>query len=557
MTDAVSVDLGSALPYLEEKIRALFGRSSVQVAARQAAERHARIATRDAAYVQVAGMDRPISIFEIYQPTKLVRPRDPDLVDFYKLLEDRADAMIFGGPGRGKTMLMRYLFSQLLRRRNGLPLLFTLRWPGAVDDFKCFIEALATGTFRPASGDRIILLIDGFDEVTWQMRNSIAASLRDFVSLGVGNFYLTCRSFYGTHDIKAEFLDIAPFDMRDARRFTTAFARVYRSALNSDELLDELVERGFADFAEHPLMLTLVCILKSGSMPELPRTKIGLIRRAVDTLTFRWDDAKGVNRESRLRLDGEDRMRCLLRVAFAMHDLVAYESIAEHAAAEYLELIQRTDISANAILLELAQWYGLLVPVSDNQWSFVHRTIHDFLAARYWVESGRFVPSVVHSWTTRAAYAACIAPDATQAVITSLRSTSDTSTLLECLENRAPLDSRPVANALFDHFGLFPESWSYELREGTIAFASDKACLRAASPDLLSQVFAVARLGKTRTHEGLLWWVLLEFYLRQVPIDPPTAVGLWKRFGTDSLVDARSGRYHAANVPLRVFLSVS
>jgi hypothetical protein len=55
---------------------------------------------------------------------------------------------------------------------------------------------------------------------------------------------------------------------------------------------------------------------------------------------------------------------------------------------------------------------GVLVPAEYQRWQFVHRTIHDYLAARYWVESGEFSISPVRDWNTRASYAACLLPDA-------------------------------------------------------------------------------------------------------------------------------------------------
>jgi hypothetical protein len=64
-------------------------------------------------------------------------------------------------------------------------------------------------------------------------------------------------------------------------------------------------------------MLALVCILKAGPMPSLPKNTVGLLRRAIDTLTFRWDESKGISREASVQLDGDERVRLLMPAKIA------------------------------------------------------------------------------------------------------------------------------------------------------------------------------------------------------------------------------------------------
>src|SRR5262249_20160154 len=68
-------------------------------------------------------------------------------------------------------------------------------------------------------------------------------------------------------------------------------------------------------------------------------------------------------------------------------------------------------------LMDCARFYGIFVPSGDTTWEFSHKTLYDYLAARYWVETGKFDPSKIKTWNTRAAYAASIIPDATRSII--------------------------------------------------------------------------------------------------------------------------------------------
>ena len=503
MTDGISFDVGGALPYIEDKIRALFGRDPRHVAAQQALERHLRITAKDASLVQIPGMDRPIPISEIYQPTRLVQKRGETRTTLRELIDRESDAIVFGGPGTGKTTLLRFWFTTLLRERDLLPLLFTLRWPGAAADLLTFIQGFDDRSLSRRAA-RIVLLVDGFDEIDDEDRRAVESALRNYASQHIGVFYVTCRSFYSVNDVVAPHWSIASFTAVDARNFVQSFGRAYGSDLDGHQIVAELRTRGLEEFLQHPLMLALVCILKSGAIPTLPRTTIALLRRAVDTLTFRWDEAKNVARRSRYELDGDDRVRCLMRIAFAMRNTVEPGSVVFAAADDYLRLLQRSDVSTDRLLEELAQWYGLLIPADDGQWSFSHRTVHDFLAARYWVENARFEPEKVTAWTTRAAYAACLTADATRSIVLALEHCADINVFTECLFNRAPFDVTNVAKAVVHHFSNQPES-------GFIQVTPEMVLIRTAKDfwSLCSQELVYAVLYATspqQTMDRLLRW---------------------------------------------------
>ena len=71
--------------------------------------------------------------------------------------------------------------------------------------------------------------------------------------------------------------------------------------------------------------------------------------------------------------------------------------------------------------METARFYGILVPC-EGGWEFVHRTLHDFLAAQYWVETGEFARVTSYEWNARTAYAACRMHDSTRILEAALAS---------------------------------------------------------------------------------------------------------------------------------------
>jgi hypothetical protein len=118
-------------------------------------------------------------------------------------------------------------------------------------------------------------------------------------------------------------------------------------------------------------------------------------------LTFRWDEAKFIHRESTISLDGDERVRCLMRIAYDMKGIQVPWVGVEDSARRHLALLQMNHVSAKVLMHEIAQWYGLFVPVDADNWQFVHRTIGDYLSARYWP---RRSPKVTHLCSDRVAH---------------------------------------------------------------------------------------------------------------------------------------------------------
>ena len=280
MSEGVSIDIGSLASYLEERTRRLFGKDPETLDWLSRLRRRSKTALEQAAWVQCVGMERPIRIGEIYQPIQLegkegyrsgVRGR----TDIFLVLAQQRDGIIFAGPGRGKTTLLNWLLLQLLTRKDHTALLFLLRTENAVQELGEFVERLAAGARAGIPRqDHIILLVDGYDEIDENQRKSVSEALILFRSLSLGSFYLTCRSFYDVYDLKVDHYRLATFTDEDSFRFVTAFARCYECKIDARRLLDSLRKRGLNDFATHPLMLTLICMLKTSTLPDLPQNSL-------------------------------------------------------------------------------------------------------------------------------------------------------------------------------------------------------------------------------------------------------------------------------------------
>src|SRR5438093_1507484 len=125
----VSINLGDALPYAEQKFLKLFGKDAETVQLAEWFKRLQATALTQTAAVQCLGMRNPLPFDSIYQPTRLiVGPEENDSSTESYAWDDRVsrsilrgrafneksitideflrrdqDALIFSGPGWGKT----------------------------------------------------------------------------------------------------------------------------------------------------------------------------------------------------------------------------------------------------------------------------------------------------------------------------------------------------------------------------------------------------------------------------------------------------------------------
>lgn len=539
----VNISLADTLPYLEQRFLGIFGKDAESVELATWFKSLQTTATKMAAEVQCVGMQRPIPFQGIYQPTRLIikgrasdtresfsyQDRTARSITAAKLIEGRSvsvqqfldrrhDALIFAGPGWGKTTFLHHVFRCCVHEDNTLPVLFTLRRPSAVEDLERFVET-ASRIQRKQGRARTLLLVDGYDEISIQQRQRVSDALLKYQALEIGNFYLTCRDYYEVSQISAPEVRIDGFTLEEKYAFVKAFLAAFQSPLNHILVVDEFESRGFSEFLSHPLLLALACIGKTGPSSVQPRSALRLLERALDVLCYRWDEKKGISRECITSLDGKDRIKILRRVAYATKSPHLHRSRAEVEAAKQINLMNFDKVDPRQALVEIAKFYGILVP-SDDGYEFVHRTIHDFLAAQYWVETGAFARATRWEWSARTAYAACLSEDATTILEAALLAPDGLPVVAEIFNNAPSFDPMRIAGAICKYFSKpgriahFDHSIS-----GRIAGNLDPDFIQLLSNRFLN--FLVETYSSARTHvkDVIVGHCLLELGERKLKLD--------------------------------------
>ena len=559
---SIDLDLGSALPYLEEKVKGFFGKDFASQEAASWLTGLQNTALTQSRSVQCIGMHKPVPFEDIYQPTTLVikgaiqpqqetyayqdrvarsmvasRALSSRHVDVERFLESPEDAIIFAGPGWGKTTFLRYIYRRYINSPNVFPVLISLRRPTAIDDLTRYVETVEK-IAKKHKGQRLLLLVDGYDEIGLAQQRMASEMLLRYQGLAKGRFYLTCREYYSVANLSFPEVRIGGFTLEEKYKFVAAFLRAFDSKLNAKRVVDELEERQFGDFLAHPLLLALACIVKTSPSSVQPRSALRLLERAIEVLSERWDAEKGLVREALTPLDGRDRIELLKRLAYIGGSGAIPRGRAEAAAQAQIDLMDLGKVEARKALLETARFYGIMVPTDDG-WEFVHRTVHDYLAASYWVKTGGFAAVKRYDWSARTAYAACLTEDATSVFTAALTAPDGLPAASEMLSNGAPLQPKPLATALLKYFAQ-PGRTTVFSEPGTSMFTATLSSdfIRGAGTRVLDRLVDAYAKNRTDIGDALIAYSLLELKSRRMKLDYVTYESLKTEYGEGFMFQA-------------------
>jgi hypothetical protein len=514
-------------------------------------------------------MHDPILISDIYQPTRLVRERpktvrspkekrewdapEPEIISVNRFLLQRENSVITAGPGWGKTTFLHWVFLHFLLRdsENVLPLLITLRRREAIQDLGRIVTKVKSIHGESKQGS-ILLLVDGYDEISKEVRKEVSELLVKFSVQNVGHYYLTCRDYYEIFELKVPKLRIGEFTEEDQVRFVSAFLRAYGSAADARQIVRDLNARGFADLIRH-LLLTLASLVRSGSSDIQARNVVSLIEAAVNTLSLRWDQGKGITRESTTPLDGTARVKCLKRLAYTLDLEPAQEHRVVNIVRKQLELMRWEGVEPLEVLLEMARFYGIFVPIADR-WGFVHRSLQDFLGAQQWVETGRFAEEVARGnlkFDSRLAFAGCLVEDATQVMEMALQREEGLPIFVEMLMNDPSFRHDRIGSAIVRFYEKYKGEHYYVRTDDKIECALEETFISDASSKFLDYIVQACAPIRGKTTDTLAAYAIAELCRRKIPLSRTAYEACKKNYNSGKFaIDVRNRSYlRFADVP--------
>lgn len=327
---------------------------------------------------------------------------DPDVEDWVT-----RRWVILGDPGAGKTTLLRHLAADLARQESShwvpvfesLPrltrerewILDRLEWQlGQGGDAS---EGLATVLDRAGQEGRLLLMLDGLDEVPKEARTYTNSLLRRLSDRWPKTVIIVSSRPIGFQRIPGfQELELQPFDAERRRTFLVRwFGRGGGSEDHprADAAAQQLeTDSNLRELASNPLYLTLMALLiEQGTSPATNRTR--LYDQVFQLLLI------GGHRPGQEAIACQQAVHGVLRhLAFEMtRENLDAEAVTELEARLYqpnldnlrdqLERIPKWRRGLRPFLDSVAEQTGILGPHDgpDTDWRFWHRTFREALAS--------------------------------------------------------------------------------------------------------------------------------------------------------------------------------
>lgn len=319
-------------------------------------------------------------------------------------LQGRGVYVVLGGPGSGKTLLLRHLALTLLERGAGrrgrpVPLLLSLRDHRAdILDGVDLVKALHSSRWyddkatswiaRKLATGRCVVFLDGLDEVT---DDDMQTRATDWIRKQIGAFpecvfVITSRpSGYARNPLHgAAVLELKDFDSDQIREYLAKWQQIASSPRAADRtgvgLLGQLDSQPWLNvIAANPLLLSMIVTVFQNRV-RLPGTVAAVYEEASLTLLHERQAAKQLWGNVAPQL----KEAVARELALAMMQERTFEISAQDAARFVRSVIRRAsldhEVTTDDVLQELSR-NGLLIARGADRYAFLFLGFQEYFAA--------------------------------------------------------------------------------------------------------------------------------------------------------------------------------
>ncbi len=354
--------------------------------------------------------------------------RDPSELDAPVVINENQFLMVLGGPGAGKSTFLRRTGLEALKGNKGsfkhrcIPVILELKrlTSQEVDLTKAVADELAYFGF-PTSEDfvvklleqgKLLLLLDGLDEVPRANSNTVIDSIQNFVTKYDKNRYIASCRIAAHRSTWSRFRDIelADFDDRQIQQFIynwfhTELDRDTQTAEKCWETLKSSRHVAAKELAQTPLLLTFLCMVYDRTQ-GFPVNRATLYRKALDILLEEWAAEKRIRHDTIYEGLNPDLEKVLLaEIGYAgfVNDQLFFtqQELVNQIKSFLADTVDKPKyLDGKAILNAIAIQQGILVERAEDIFSFSHLTIQEYLTAKYLSQDPRFIEKLVQKYST-------------------------------------------------------------------------------------------------------------------------------------------------------------
>ncbi len=342
-----------------------------------------------------------------------------------RAVETYSKLRVLGKPGSGKTTFLQHLAIQCNQGQfaaNRVPIFITLR--DFADESReaneisllnyIRSEFLTSGILDPSVIEtllregRVLLLLDGLDEVLNQDSNAVLKEIRRCSENYQKNlFIVTCRTARQTFNLK-RFTDveIAPFTQDQIAAFALKWFAALTKTNTQDGLkqADQFIEKldlpensEFRRLVVTPLFLHLACWVFQ-RQEKFPAKGTEFYKQCLDLLLVKWDEARGIQRDEVYQgFLLPQKLRLLSQIAAVSFEQGHYffeQRVVEQHIGDYIRDLpnastepEELQLDSEGVLKAIELQHGLLTERVRGIFSFSDLAFQEYFTARKIVAS--------------------------------------------------------------------------------------------------------------------------------------------------------------------------
>ncbi len=348
----------------------------------------------------------------------------PARVPLLEALREKRQILVVGPPGSGKSTLVAYLATLAAAGRLSceleieseiLPVLLIAR--ELVDEdlssqsiarqMGCDAEMLK----QALEQGRVLLLLDGLDEVPTSTQNLLAIQVEELTRRQPEALVvLTSRPTGAPGEVERALPFLHPFQLaeltqEEVGQFVDRWCLAAETSVRTDHAAARReAEKAAMDLkrriassrsvqrtAVNPLLASVLCVVHRFHGQKIPERRVALYEKCTDALLYEWDRSKFPEGAVVGLLDAAAKRRLLMGVARRLHEDHKAEVSAEAVVAIFADTLPDLGIDAEdaeRLTAEIRDRTGVLVERRPGWFAFSHLSFQEYLTALDYARTG-------------------------------------------------------------------------------------------------------------------------------------------------------------------------
>ncbi|MCD9462647.1 hypothetical protein CJF25_06515 [Photobacterium phosphoreum] len=341
--------------------------------------------------------DKAKKINSFFYPTKVVDIEDNciALSNIIKL-NGKNGILINGRLGQGKSILLKYLQFLELNEGNTIPLFLEIRkirnsaniLDSARDKLNQFGLSCSTKLFEFLLNEgRISLFLDGFDELTFELRDSFNEELSNIV-IKYPSAKILVTSRYNTEVSLNQNFKNYTISLLDRSELAPFIRKIMGKDEYSDPIISKIQESNEFDYSvlDTPMMVTWFIIIYNKKF-KIPKTKLGFYEDLFGAILSRHDGLKdSFNRSSKSKLNDDELKEVFSTLCFltrkAQQKMFTSTTIKDYIQ-QALNYCDYTSVKNTDYLYDLTHITCLLRKDGHQDYEFIHQTVAQYFSALF------------------------------------------------------------------------------------------------------------------------------------------------------------------------------